>query len=347
MAVTQQQIANLAGVSRATVDRVINGRGHVDPEVEAKIQRIIDEVGYIPNRAGSLLQRAKRPLHIGVIIQSVGTPFLSEVLMKLEASRDSVRQQGAKLTILKLKRMDAECQLAQLQELEQMGVDGIAITPTEDKRICEAINRFAEKGIPVVTFNTDMPNCKRLCYVGQDSLLGGKTCASLMAMLIGGKGKVLVVGGHQTVLAQQNRTEGFISEMKAEYPNVMILPTQVCWEDDNLAYDIVYQTLTNDPTIAGIYFTSDGPIGACHAIKDLGMRGKVRFICHDATKQNTKNMLDGYIDFIIDQNAYLQATRPLEVLTDYILTGTKPDSEFLYTLIDIRNKHNIAAKSIT
>lgn len=346
MAVTQQQIANLAGVSRATVDRVVNGRGHVDPEVEAKIRRIIDEVGYVPNRAGSLLQRANRPLHLGVIFQS-GTPFLSEVLKELEAARDSVRQQGAKLTILNHKRMDAESQLAQLKNLEKMEVDGIAIRPIDDKRIYEAINRFVENGIPVVTFNTDMPNSKRLCYVGQDSLLGGKTCASLMGMLLGGRGKVLMVGGHQSVLAQQNRGEGFISEMKVEYPDIKLLPSQTCWEDDNIAYDIVYKALSSDSTIGGIYFTSDGPTGACHAIKDLGMRGKVRFICHDATQQNTQNMLDGYIDFIIDQNAYLQATRPLEVLTDYILTGTKPESEYLYTLIDIRNKHNIAAESIT
>lgn len=347
MAVTQQQIANLAGVSRATVDRVVNGRGHVDPEVEAKIRKIIDEVGYIPNRAGSLLQRAKRPLHLGVIFQSIGTPFLGEVLRELEAARDSVRQQGAKLTILNHKRMDAENQLMQLQELEQMGVDGIAIRPIEDQRIYEAINRLVEQGIPVVTFNTDMPNSKRLCYVGQNSFLGGQTCASLMGMILGGQGKVLAVGGYQTVFAQQERLDGFASEMRAEYPEITLLPTQCCFEDDTMAYDIVSQAIQNDPAITGLYFTSDGPSGACRAIRDLGMRGKLHFICHDATRSNTKNMLDGYIDFIIDQNAYLQATRPLEVLTDYILTGTMPESEYLYTLIDIRNKHNIAAQSIT
>ncbi len=49
MAVTLRKIAEIAGVSRGTVDRVINNRGHVNETVEARIRQIAEELGYEPN----------------------------------------------------------------------------------------------------------------------------------------------------------------------------------------------------------------------------------------------------------------------------------------------------------
>lgn len=69
MAVTLQQIAEAAGVSRGTVDRALNNRGRIRPEVEEKIKKIAREMGYQPSRAGRALAMAKRKIRIGVILQ--------------------------------------------------------------------------------------------------------------------------------------------------------------------------------------------------------------------------------------------------------------------------------------
>ena len=80
MAVTLQQIAEAAGVSRGTVDRALNNRGRIRPEVEEKIKRIAQEMGYQPSRAGRALAMAKRKIRIGVILQYMKTPFMQQVL---------------------------------------------------------------------------------------------------------------------------------------------------------------------------------------------------------------------------------------------------------------------------
>ena len=87
MAVTIQQIADLAGVSRGTVDRALNNRGRIRPEVAEKIKEIAKELGYQPNMAAKALSTANHALQIGVIIQYAETPFMKAVLEGTESAR--------------------------------------------------------------------------------------------------------------------------------------------------------------------------------------------------------------------------------------------------------------------
>lgn len=341
MAVTQQQIAELAGVSRGTVDRTLNNRGRVDPEVAARIRKIADQLGYRPNRAGSLLVRTKRPLCLGVIIQSVETPFMASVLREIENARAHMQELGAQLLIHSNKMIDLNGQLAVLDELQHKKIDGLAITPVEDDRICDCINQLTSKGVPVVTFNTDMPGSRRLCYVGQDNYLSGRTCAGLMNLLLGGQGKVLMITGYVSNLSQQRRIDGFCSEIRSTFPGISLLPLERCSDSDEIAKDIVMRVLKEDPEVRGIYFSGGGPPGGCQAIRDLSRINNVHIICHDRTEQNVENVRNGLIDFLIDQDAYVQAVRPLEILLDYILTGTPPQNEYMLTRIDIQNRYNV------
>ena len=90
MAITLQQIADLAGVSRGTVDRALNNRGRIKPEVEQRIKKIAKDVGYKPSRAGRALAMAKKNIKIGVILQLAQTPFMKDVLIGLKAGKNEI-----------------------------------------------------------------------------------------------------------------------------------------------------------------------------------------------------------------------------------------------------------------
>ncbi len=341
MVVTQAQIAKIAGVSRGTVDRVINQRGHVDPEVEARIKQIAEELGYERNRAGSMLVRSKRALRLGVVIQSVATPFMSLVLDELMKAKKKMKKAGIELLIIQRKTIQLEQQLEDLETLEREGVNGIALTPMEDERVWERIDELHAHGIPVVTFNTDMPGSKRLCYVGQDNYLSGRACAGLMNMLLGGQGTVLMLSGHFSNLSHRRRIDGFQSEVCSRYPSLSLLPLERGNDDRQTCYDCVHRVLHERDDIKGIYLAANGQSGVCDALHELGYQEKIHFICHDLIDDTIKGLRDGTIDFVIDQNAALQAIRPLEVLTDYLLTNEYPDEEYMLTPIDIRTSYNI------
>ncbi|MDY3618940.1 LacI family DNA-binding transcriptional regulator [Agathobaculum sp.] len=341
MGVTQQQIAELAGVSRGTVDRVLNNRGRVNPEIEARIRRIADELGYRPNRAGSLLVRTKRPLKLGVVMQSAETPFMQSVLHEIEDARGHMQELGAELLIRAGESIDISRQLAALDELERQKVDGIALTPVEDERICDRIDALSAAGIPTVTFNTDMPGSKRLCYVGQDNYQSGRACAGLMNMLLGGRGTVLMVTGYVSNLSQQRRIDGFRTEIQRVYPGISLLPLERCADSDRSAYEIVRKTLLEQPDVGGVFFSAGGPAGGCSAIRELGRKGRTHVICYDRTEDNIANVREGLVDFLINQDPHMQAVRPLETLLDYLLTSVRPENEYMLAHIDIRTQYNV------
>ena len=185
MAVTLAEIAALAGVSRGTVDRALNDRGRVDPKVAARVRRIAAERGYRPNRAGRMLARAKNPIRIGVIVQSVETMFMHTVFEEIERASAHFTTTGAEVLVRPLEGVDAQQQLDVIDELLEAGVQGIALSPAEDERVRARIQELSER-MPVVTFNSDLPDSGRLCYVGVDNFACGRMSAGLMDLLLAG-----------------------------------------------------------------------------------------------------------------------------------------------------------------
>jgi len=87
MGVTMKEIAYMCGVSRGTVDRVLNKRGSVNPQTAEKILEIAQALDYKPNRAGLVLAAQKKNLKLGVILFGEGNPFFDEVRHTIESGR--------------------------------------------------------------------------------------------------------------------------------------------------------------------------------------------------------------------------------------------------------------------
>ena len=332
MAVTLAEIAALAGVSRGTVDRALNDRGRVDPKVAARVRRIAAERGYRPNRAGRMLARAKNPIRIGVIVQSVETMFMHTVFEEIERASAHFTTTGAEVLVRPLEGVDAQQQLDVIDELLEAGVQGIALSPAEDERVRARIQELSER-MPVVTFNSDLPDSGRLCYVGVDNFACGRMSAGLMDLLLAGHGEVLLVAGQENNWSHQ--------QAAANFPGLSLLPPQTCGDDQQLAHDIVCRAVQEHPSLRGVYVSVNGQLGACDALRELGLQGKVHLICHDLIPANTENVRRGLIDFLIDQDAALQGARPIELLMDYLLAGEKPETDRILACIDIRNRYNV------
>ena len=341
MAVTQQQIADLAGVSRGTVHRALNKSGPVKQEVAERILAIAEELGYQPNRAGSMLVRTHRPLKLGVIIQSTETPFIQKILSEIEAAREEIKNNGAELILYTNEQLDLKKQLQALDELYKEGVDGISLAPIQDHRVVQKINKLKEENIPVVTFNTDLPDSMRLCYVGQNNYQSGRACASLMNGLLCGKGKVLIVTGYHNSISHQRRVEGFRHEIKNVFKDIELLPVVACQDKRDIARELVKKAFQEQPDLQGIYNTANGQLGTCDAVKELGIGDQVHMICHDLVPENIVNLKNGLIDFIVDQGAKTQAVKPVNILIEYIISGIKPEQENHFTHIDIYNSYNL------
>lgn len=341
MAGTMKEIAERAGVSRGTVDRALNNRGRINPEVAKRIRLIADEMGYVTNRRKKKTVPEEQ-VCIGVITQLAKAAFAQPIHEGIHQAKKELEELGAKLIIREIDSVDEEAQIRAIDELEKEKIQGLAIMPVQSEAVRERMNRLMEEqDIPVVTFNSDIVGTKRKCFVGLDNKQSGYTAAGLMGMLTRGEGKILVITGFFTNSVNSLRVDGFVQEIKQAFPKLELLGVQSSFDETQEVKKIVENTMAIAPDLAGIFVVSGGQSGVCMALEKIRPEKRPYVIVYDATPNNVRALKKDVYDFLIDQEGYEQGYRPLNILYDYLRRGKEIEKEYVYTDIKIRTKYNI------
>lgn len=338
MAVTIQQIAEAAGVSRGTVDRALNNRGRINPEVSEKIKQIAEEMGYVPKHKK---KKEGTGIKIGVVTQLAHSSFMQEVNRGIADARELLSERGATIILKEGLSVDEREQMAAIDELEKEGIDALALMPVDCENIRIKINELIEKNIPVITFNSDIVGTKRSCFVGMDNRKSGKTAAGLMGMLTRGNGKVLVITGFFSNHGNSNRVDGFIEELKNTYPGLEVAGVQGSFDEAEEVERIIMNTMLAVPGITGIFVVSGGQEGIARAFEQLKLDRRPYTIIYDLTPENKEALENDVADFLIDQEGYVQGYEPPCILADLLLKKQEITQEYHYTDINIKTKYNM------
>ncbi|MDO4173808.1 MAG: LacI family DNA-binding transcriptional regulator [Eubacteriales bacterium] len=337
MAVTIQQIAEAAGVSRGTVDRVLHRRGKVRPEVEQNICKIAEEMGYFEKKKRSVSCRSAKEFCLGIVVTTIETPTMKLVLEGAQAAQEKLCAMGATVHIRALEQLDPQEQIACIRELEALGINALAIAPSSDQSVCACLAGLAEKGIPIVTMNGDLPECKRLCYVGMDNERGGRIAAGFMHLLLPEGGKVLPITAHLTHHAHKQRYTAFGQEIQ-NYPDIQLLSLQSCFNRDDFAYEIILHAVEENPDLKGVYVAANGTRGVCEAISYLGLTDRLHVVAFDLNEENKADLARGRIDVVLEQDPFAQGYRPPFLLFEHVTGQKRITQEFAYTDIGIKIK---------
>jgi len=342
LSITFKELAEICGVSRATVDRVIHNRGKVAPEVEQRIREAAEQYGFRPNQVGKALARARNPIKIGVLVHLSRIEFFQELLEGIYAGQKEVAALGGEVIIKEQRDFDAEGQMRLLNELISEGVNGIALSPAQSSHLCDRLNTLSRSGIPVVTYNTELEGLENLCHVGVDNVQGGRMGAYLMSLLLRGNGgKVLVISGHRMQQSNYQRVDGFQMECASLFQNIETAAIKMNADEEKQAYDITMAAVREIPDLAGIYMVSNGQEGTCRALEDCGMAGKIQLIACDLVPVTRKYLEKGVIQFVIDQDAHSQGSMPSKILFDYLFSEKKPSSDRIIGQFGIKTRYNL------
>lgn len=336
---TIKEIATLAGVSRGTVDRVLNHRGDVNPQTAEKILEIVRALDYKPNKAGIVLAAQKKNLKLGVVLLGIGNPFFDDVLSGVyEKAREL---DGYNCSVLiRQTEYSLDEQLSAIDDLLSEGISGLAISPYNDAAVREKINLLCERGIPVVTLNTDIENSRRLAYVGSHFYRSGETAAGLMHLMTRGQVYVGIVSGSQNILCHTERIAGF-THITASHPNIHIVETVNNNDDDRVSRRLTEKLLADHPEINALYFTAGGVYGGCQAVEDSGKKSDITVITNDLVPTTREYMEKGLIAATICQQPFQQGVLPLTILFTCLTTGEVPSVENNYVDVDIRIRENL------
>jgi LacI family transcriptional regulator len=211
MAVGVKDVAAAAGVSVGTVSNVLNQPERVSAKTVERVQRVIQELGFVRNDAARQL-RAGRSRSIGLVVPDIGNPFFAEVVRGAED-----RAADAGMTVL-LGNSDErdERQVAHLELFQEQRVNGVLLTPATDD--LSAVHRFAAGGMPVILVDREVEE-GLLPSVSVDDVEGGRLAAD--HLLASGRRRLAFVGGPQSVQQVADRLRG-VQAAVAAHPDVTL-----------------------------------------------------------------------------------------------------------------------------
>ncbi len=337
---TIKEIAELAGVSRGTVDRVLNKRGAVNPKTEAKILEIAKALDYKPNRAGIVLAAQKKKFRFGVVMFGIGNPFFDDVITGFKEKEEELAGYNCTVLIRRISAFGVQDQLDAIDALVKEEISGLAISPQNDPSIAQKINELYDMGIPTVTFNTDIAGSKRIAYVGSNYYQCGQTAAGLMHLMTRDEVNIGVVSGNSNILCHTERIAGFESRLK-EYTNMHVVDFFENNDDDFISYEKTMQMLEAHPEINAIFFAAGGTYGGCKAVLASERQDNMKIITFDKIDTTIEMMKKDVISATICQQPRLQGLLPLEILFEHLMTGEPPKKEYNYTSVEIKIKENI------
>ena len=339
MSVTVKQIAELAGVSRGTVDRALNNRGNVKPEVERRIRKIAQELGYTPNRAGKALAYQRKSLRFGVVVNAEGNEFFDEVLRGVRAAIADYADFGIGLTVCVGKGYAVEQQLEQLEQLRQQKVSAVAVAPINVPEIAQKIDQLVEEGIPVLTLNSDIEGSRRICYVGCNYYQSGVTAGGLLRLVRPQGIRAGIVTGSVKMLGHNRRISGFADTVKA-LPDSRVVDLVESLDDSEVAYRETLQMLQHHPEINTLYFAAAGTVGGIRAVEELGLKDLTAISCDDTAPVRAL-VEEGCIQATVCQEPFRQGSSAMQILFETVVNGTPPTEEFCYMDNIIRIRENL------
>ena len=274
-----------------------------------------------------------------MILFGANNPFFDDVIKGINEKSKELESYNCTIKIKSIPLCIDE-QIKAIDDFVNEGINGIALTPYNDKKVASKINELYDMGIPVVTLNTDIEESKRIAYVGSNYYDSGKTAAGLMNIITHGDVNIGIVSGSKNVMCHSERISGFKDCIENNYPHIKILETIYNDDDDIKSYELTSRLLKNKD-INALFFVAGGVYGGCGAVISLKKEHNITSISFDSVP-TTKTMIEkGLIKATICQQPELQGSKPLDILFAYLSTGELPKKEHIYLGLDIRIKENM------
>lgn len=292
------ELAQAAGVSVATVDRVLNGREAVRAETRARIVEAAARIGHSAARRLAGEAQAVRPeLRFGVVLHKQGQDFykaFAEELHRAVAEAGEVRGR----LVLEFSTSQAPSEMAGLLRAMAGRCDVLAATAVNHPEVTAAVEALKEEGLPVFSLLSDFAQGVRAGYLGLNNLKVGRTAAWLTALAAKGPGKVAIFVGGYRWHGHELRETGFRAYLREAAPELAVLETLVNLETRQLTYEAVLGLIARHPDLRGIYVAGGGMEGAIAALREA--RRDVVLVVSALTPDSRAGLAEGVVTMVVD-----------------------------------------------
>ncbi|WP_181704925.1 LacI family DNA-binding transcriptional regulator [Chthonobacter rhizosphaerae] len=299
---TTKDLARAAGVSLATVDRVLNGRAGVRQATVDAVNDAIERLGFVRNLSAANLARS-RTYRFRFLLPRSGDLFLDSVVSHIEEARQAFAAEFVNVDHRREIGSDPHQIARVLSEIDLDTLDGVALMAPESPQVRDATARLRERGVHVVQFVSGQPGDRGVDFVGVDNRAAGATAGRILGRFCAGRGgEILVITETMNARDSLERRHGFDLVLGRDFPNLTALPTLESHGDAERARLIVRNAYANHRAIIGAYVLSSEARLALEAIAAVSDPTSQVIIAHERTRFSEALLCNGQLDAVIAQN---------------------------------------------
>lgn len=342
--VTIKDIAKIAGISRGTVDRVINNRGNVDPVLEDKIKKIARDLGFRKNVIASNLA-SQKTLKISVVVPDPESDLFWNIPVKgIKSALSYLELHGISTEYHLFPISDREVFCLKLENALAALPDAILLAPIYTNETLEYLQIGQNNNIPFITINTELQHPNILSYIGQNSFQTGFLAGRLIQLSSAKKGPIAAInlghGMHNAMHYSEkiNGIEQFFSPHDhSDFPII----TAECseYKDPERLRAFFDDLISSNPDISAFFFTNSRAYRLLQLLSPEEI-GRYNFVGYDLIDQNIALLKEGKINFLINQNPFLQGYLAIfSIVNHFVWKQNVPKKQYLPA--DVIMKENI------
>ncbi len=309
---TVHDIAREAGVSLATVDRVLNARPGVRDKTVARVQSAIQTLGYVRDLTAANLAR-QRLYRFTFVLPEATTAFLSSIHAEVAEAVERARIDRVDVRVLHVPAFDPHAVALTLHGLTAQ--DGVAVMAPDTPEVRDAVRRLRDTGTIVVALVSDLSDAHHDHFAGINNIAAGRTAGLLMGRFLGQRsGSVAVVAGSMIARDHVERRKGFDDVLRTEFAALRVLPSVEARDDPDTVARLMTRLLANTADLCGVYSLGSGNRGLLRAIDTHAAPSAVTIIAHELTPLHRAALIDRRIDAVINQDVGHLVRSALRVL---------------------------------
>ena len=307
-------VAAQAGLSVATVDRVLNARAPVTRDTAERVFHAAEAVGYFAARLiGQRINERKPTYRFGVLLLGTAQAFYGALANAITVAAQ--RQGNAHLSC-QFDYVQDRSPAAIIRQIEQLAVqcDALAVVSFSDPQINTCIEQIRAAGVPVVALLSDVDEQGQMPYVGQDNRQVGRTMGWLLAQLCGERrGSVGVLLGGYRFLGHQTRVDALRDYLNEQAPALTLLEAVINLDNDRLTEEATLDLLARHPDLCGLCVVGGGGDGVISALRQRPRPGLCSIV-PESTPASRQALAEGVLRLVIDSQPQPLANALIEVL---------------------------------
>jgi len=317
--VTIHDVAEAAGVSLATVDRVLNGRPGVRKTTIEKVKQAAETLNYKPDVFAAGLAK-KRLYRFHFLLPNGPNAFMEDLTR--EALSHAVTLSGDRMHVHvePIDAFDGHRVAGTLAVIDRTVCDGVAVVAPAFPEVRAAIDRLQDRGVPVVTLVSDHPSSNRRHFVGIDNMAAGRTAGRLLGRFLPKvPAKIGLIAGSLGLRDHAERFAGCREVIETDYPHLELLRVLEGRDDNKRNADLTRKLLKEHPDLAGLYNIGAGNRGTISALTESSRGRELVFIGHELTPYTRDALEADVLDAVIAQDPgheIRSAIRVLKALCD-------------------------------